>query len=222
MRARLYKMKRAFGSGELLVSLIFDGGLRARLSLFFGLVFNLFYLAFNLAFGLFYKSAEPIAVSVYYALLITVRYIILRLYEGELTAETEREACKKGGLILLLADLVIALMIFYSAKGAEPKNYGIFVFSVLSLHAAFTVTRAVAGIFSQREGLTLRKRAIHTVRLVASAISVFNLSSAVALRFVGDSRLSEVLIMIFGVAISLSVLFLSLSMIFSVNTERKI
>ncbi len=205
-----------------MVYLLFDSNFRARLSLFFGLIFNLFYLVFNILFGIFYKSIAPIAVSVYYALLITVRYIILRLYEAETTKEKERAACKRGGLLLLLADLVITFMIFYSAQRAEPKSYGLFVFSVLSVHAIFTVTRAVMGIFSRIENPSPTDRAVYTVRLVACATSVFNLSSAAALRFVSSAQISRILIMIFCVTVSLSLLFLSFSMIFSANSERKI
>lgn len=222
MRARLYKVRRAFGSGDFLIHLVFDSDFRMRLSLFFGLIFNLFYLVFNLVFGLFYKSIAPLTVSVYYALIITVRYIILRLCDGESTIEMEREACKKGGLILLLADLVITVTVIYSVRSAAPKSYGILVFSVLSLHAIFTVTRAVMGIFSRRENPSLTDKAIYTVRLAACASSVFNISSAAALRFSNSARLSEILIMIFGTFVSVSVLFLSFSMLFSVNTERKI
>ncbi len=177
-------------------------------------LFNLAYLIFNLVSGLIYKSSAFITVAIYYALLLGIRYILLNA-DSESEAGAERSACVRGGVLLLITDALISLMIFYSALSGTHKEYGKFVFLALSAHAAYSVIRAAVGLFkSHRDDIPTHK-AVYSVRLASACMSFYNLFSAIASSFVGSAALSQSLLLIFGAAVSLTVLVLSFKMIFS-------
>jgi hypothetical protein len=121
--------------------------------------------------------------------------------------------------LLLITDLVITAVIIYSAFFSEIKSYGVTVFIVLSVHCVYTIVRAVWGIKESVSDDIPTHKAAYSVRLASVSMSFFNLSSAIISNASGGGELTRGLILILCVSVSMTVLFLSISMIF--QSKRK-
>ena len=222
MLALLYKIRRAIKSRTFIGHYFSDKGFRIRISLLLGLVFNLGYLIFNIVSGIVYGSSDFITVSVYYALLLSIRYIILTKKEAASSVSAEILTCRRIGTILFATNALITVMIFCAALTESTKNYSLFVFTVLSVYAIFNVARAGIGIYlGKRNGEPIHKAA-YSVRMASLAIFFFNLASAVVSRFVSAVDIAEILRLVLCALVSMTVLFLSFSMMFvSLKPERK-
>ena len=222
MRALLFRIRRAFSSSNFIIRYLNSRGFRVSASLLLSLVLNLLYLTFNLVSGIVYSSTAFIAVALYYALHIRIRYTILEL---SYTAKDKRSAslaARRGGVLLLIADALITPMLIFGVTGRRRESYSPFVFVFLSAFSVYTLISAAAGIFvSKKEQLTIY-RAAYSVRLASGIVSGFNLVSAIIPSFV-DGESAAVFTAALGSVVSFSVLVLSLSMVFSsVNTERSL
>ena len=144
-----------------------------------------------------------------------VRYIILKSSPNEKNADAERQACRISGIILLVADVLIALMIFYSTGLKSNMQYGIIVFTVLGVHTLYSVVGGIFGILEGRRDGILAHRAAYSVKIAAASMSLFNLLSALILSFVSARDIADGLILFIGIAVCSNVFFLSCSMIFS-------
>jgi hypothetical protein len=211
VRALLLKIRRAFLSNSFIEHYFSSPSFRIQISLLLSFLFNLAYLAFNFISGFVYKSSSFITVALYYALLLSIRYILLNA-DSE---RNERDVCVRGGALLLLTDLLITLMIFYSAISGTHKEYGKIVFLALSLHAAYSLIRAAVGLFKSRADNAPTHKAAYSVRIASASMSFYNFFSAIASSFVKSAELSHFLLVALGSAVSLTVFALSLKMIFS-------
>ena len=221
MRALLKKIRRAFSSGTLIDHYFRSKSFRVSISLLLSLALNIVYLIFNLASGIKYGSIEFIAVAMYYALHICIRYIILKRSHIPLTEREERSACKRGGLLLLFADVLITPMLILGAFASHAMQYSRLVLIFLGVYAASTLISATVGIVvSGRENIPMR-RAAYCVKLASGAVSGFNLASALLANFISDESASETLTVIFGIIVFISVLCLSFIMIFSTATAER-
>lgn len=215
MRALLGKIRSALGSRSFLNRYLFSKSFRVTVSLLLSLIFNTTYLGFNLISGIVYRSPAFIAVSVYYALLLSIRYIILSRHDTGEDIRGELLACRKGGILLLLTDVLITVMIFCSALVENEKNYSALVFVFLSCHAVFTVISAGVGIYLGKRDSEPIHKAAYSVRIASSAMSFFNLTSAAVSKFVTVGAIAEILKLFLCAIVSFTVLFLAFSMMFS-------
>ena len=221
MRALLYKIRRAFSSGTLIDHYFQNKSFRVSVSLLLSLALNVIYLIFNLASGIKYGSIEFIAVSLYYALHICIRYIILKRSHVPLTEREERSACKRGGFLLLFADVLITPMLILGAFTEHAASYSTLVLIFLGVYAASVLISATVGIIvSGRENVPMR-RAAYCVKLASGAVSGFNLASALLANFIYDEGVSEMLTVVLGILVFVSVLCLSFIMIFSTATAER-
>ena len=213
VRALLYKIRRAFLNGTLISHYVLNKSFRVNISLLVSLVPNLIYLVFNLISGIRYRSISFTAVAFYYALHVYIRYTILNISD---TQDEEKliYASKKGGIFLLLADVLIAPMLIFGAFTGESTSYGAPVLAFLAIYALYTLISASVGIIKGKSERLPIRRTAHSVRLASGAMSLFNLISALILSYAPDGSFSERVTAILGISVSLLVLYLSLSMIF--------
>ena len=220
MRALLQKIRRAFSSGNFITHYLSCRGFRISVSLLLSLILNVLYLTFNLVSGIIYSSSSFVAVAIYYALHIRIRYTILNSTYEKCDGEAALLTIRRGGVLLLIADALITPMLVLGALGGRSEQYGPLVLIFLAAYAAYTLVSAAAGIFvSKREKLAVR-RAAYSVRLASGIVSGYNLLSAM-LSTAPDAENSKIFIAALGAAVSLSVLLLSLSMIFSSATAER-
>ena len=114
-------------------------------------------------------------------------------------------------------------MLIFGVLTAESDSYSVPVLIFLAFYALFGLISASVGAFKSRRDNIPIHRAAYSVRLASGALSLFNLVSAVTESYAYNERTSEAVCVLLGAAVSLLVLYLSFSMIFSaVKTERRI
>ena len=221
MRALLLKIKSALRLRSFIERYLFSRSFRITVSLALSLILNLAYLVFNMISGIVYRSPGLIGVSVYYALLLSIRYIILSRHDVGKSIHSELCACRKGGIILLATNALITVMLLCSALSETERDYSVLVLAVLLCHAIFTFIRAGIGIYLGKRDREPIHRAAYSVRIASSAMSFFNLASVAVSKFVTSFEIAEILKLLFCAAVSFTVLFLAFSMMFSSSeTER--
>ena len=183
MRELLRKIRRAFLSGTLISHYVLNKGFRVSVSLLVSLILNISYLVFNLISGIIYSSPAFIAVSVYYALHICIRYTILNFSAGTADDKTVLTALRKGGIMLLIADALITPMLIFGAFEERIRSYSSPVLIFLAAYAAYTLVSAAAGMIISKRDNYLMRRAAYSVRLASGAVSGFNLASALVSAF---------------------------------------
>ena len=189
-----------------------DYEIRLTLTLLFGLLLNLTYVAFNAVSGILYRSAWLITVAAYHTMLVAIHYIILRVGSaGDLRAE--RRASVLGGILLLAVDIAAGAMIFYTLRVGRAPSYSSVVVITLAAFAVYNLITTALALSRKRESERPTYRAAHTVRIVAAMMSAFNLITATLPSLPLDSRAVVALHFVFGALISLTVLVLTLVML---------
>lgn len=219
MQRIFLKLKQSLKAGSFAEFCFLNKKIRVRLSLLLGLIFSSTYLVFNLVSGIVYRSAPFIIVAIYYMLLAGVRYMILRSDPSVKTRDDAILVCRRGGILLMLMDALIAVMIFNSISMPSGRDYGIVVFTFLGVHTLYAVISGVFGVIEGRRDGLIMHRAAYSVKIAAAAMSLFNLLSAIIARFVYPREVGDVLTTVFGILVCLCVFILACTMIFS-RTKR--
>ena len=186
--------------------------LRFHVSLFTGLILNMFYIIFNLVSGIIYGNAWFITVAAYYTLIVSVRYLLLgnhRIDRPNTDFLTESaEATKTCGNLMMILGVPITGMIIYTVISNRRYEYSAAVFIMLSAYALFSITRAAWGIFSSKKK-SFAPRVAHSVRLSSALLSLFNLQTSVfSVLRVGDN-VAMTFNFVTGGVVSLSVFWLA-------------
>ena len=221
MKDILSHLREIFTSG-FVVRYLRSESLRVRISLLFGLCLNLFYLVSNFIFGIKYNSPFFLAVSLYYLLIFCIRYVVFKAEIRMIYKDGGLRVSRISGGLLLITDLVITLLIVYSLRVQGTETYGAFVFSVLFVYALYSISRGAFCIVKiRKDGGSCVQRSLSSVRIAAALMSVFNLLSALLLPYSDRSVVLEILLIIIGITVSVSVLYLSLWVIYSEKGEEK-
>ncbi len=190
-----------------------DPEIRLALTLLFGLLLNLTYVAFNAVSGILYRSAWLITVAVYHTMLVAIHYIILRVGRAKTDLRTEHRACVRGGIILLLVDFAVSAMILNTLYSGRASSYPALVVITLFAFAVYNLVATAVALARKSEDERPTHRAAHTVRIVAALMSAFNLVTAILPRLSLDVRAEMALRLICGVFVSVFVLALTFLMI---------
>ena len=189
---------------------------RSNVFLFFGLVINACYIFFNLLSGIIYGNAWFITVAAYYALMVSVRYLILgnsRIEGCDLRASIEViRSIRLCGTLMLILCAPITGMIIYTVISDRIYEYSAFVFVLLFMYALFCVVRAAVGIFF-REKSSILSKAANYVRMSSALLSLFNLQTSVLSVMGVDGVTLISLNFISGVTVSLSVIGFAVKLI---------
>ena len=182
-----------------------DSKVRFNVGVLFGLVLNCFYIVFNLIYGIKYENAWFVTVSVYYTLIVILRYFAIDSGDGG--SRTENEAL--SGILMLILSAPMTGMIFYTvitnSSHTTPKS----TLPVFAVYAFYSILRAVFGLFSSKNREKKYRRNAHAIRLSLALLSLFNLQTSL-FSFLGV-RGAFVLTVNFitGGATSLSILWLA-------------
>ena len=190
-----------------------DTHVHVKISLIFGIFSSLFYAVFNMVAGIIYSSFWLILVFVYYALVLSVRYAMLRAQGKEFR---DRERCRTAllcGIVYLLLFVTVSGMIAYTLIERRVPEYKIAVIIVLSCYAGYTLSSAAMAIMRSHYDKQILHRVAYTARFVTALMSAFNLFVALLPYFEFADTLSVALVSVAGIFTALIVLYLALTII---------
>lgn len=190
---------------------------RITLSLLLNMMSNILYVIFNAIYGIIHGSLWFASVAVYYVLLASVSYTVLKLNLSEKTVdkEEERRTCIRCGALLIVFDFPMTVIMIYSAIGSVPPLRSIVFIAELAIYSLFAVIRAVKGIVHSK-GAGFKLRTAYTVRLVYALISIFNLRLSVS----DSDTIAERINLLLALLVSATVFLLAVLLIRSINKSR--
>jgi hypothetical protein len=208
------KIKSAFDKLPLVSLYLKNERLRINISLFVGMVLNLGYVALNVTYGVIYDSLWYVSIALYYALLTLIRYTVLR--ENRRAAMPDaRRACLIGGILFIALDAALAYMVYHMLTNGTRISYRAEFVTLLSLYSAFSVVRALIGVFSPRAARPPLYRAGYAIRLTSALVSIFNLITATATGIGAQWIVGGI-----GIAVIISVLILSFFVLLAPRGDR--
>ena len=179
-----------------------SSGVRRNVSLLYSLIMNGCYIVSNILSGIIYRNPWFLAVSVYYALLLFSRAMLL--YKGE-------KAVKGVAIsLLILVPLMCFMMVYTTVTGSFRLYSGL----LLLFFAVFSVQSFLRAVYGTvKLGKSNEAYGTLSVRLASAGMSVFNLAAPMISAAGLDRRFHYIAIIGLGTLVALPVLISSVSML---------
>jgi hypothetical protein len=139
---------------------------------------------FNAALGILYKSVWNGTICVYYVLLAIVRGIIVYSQRRPKTAgrvednETNRKVYIRTHTIMIFMDICLIVPIAYMVIGKRSYEYGMIPAIAMATYTTYRVTMSVVNFIKSRKQENILIKALRTVNLQDSLVSVLTLQNA--------------------------------------------
>lgn len=197
-----------------------DSEIRLHLNLLRSLVFGILYTAFNLFSSLYYKSTWFLSVSVYYLLIILMRYILFRMNRRDEAVKEDKEyrIYRSIGVIMLVLNAAMASMIMYTVLKERRTDHSLLFIIMLGIYSASTLAYNLASIIKhrhKRSGIKFLMSRI--ISLSAALMSAFNLVNSFIYKTSLSSNWEFALNAVSGTFVIFSVLIMSVSIICRAN-----
>ena len=194
------------------------------MGLYFGFFFNIVYAVFKLATGIIYKSVWFGAVALYYILLCTIKFLLIRT-DQRLKNEMNRKeirikalrsyrGCGKLLMLLNLSMAVIVIIIIKYDKVAEYSGHIIWIFGGYTLYRVITAIIDARRIGRIDDPLLSASKSLN---MSVAMMSMFSLQTALLDRFCSDAVLRRTLNSIVGFAVCIIVIIVAVAMIVRAN-----
>jgi len=192
-----------------LYDLIREPERRMRSLLTPSLAFNLGYAAFKLGAGIWLGSWWMIGVGVYYAILASLRFALLRtLANRGVFAEDERDwkAYRNTAVQLLFLTIAMNGLIIQAIRHGEAYRYpGVLIYA-FALYAFVKIIAAVSALLRHRHGENRLLAASRCVSFATALMSLLALQTAMLHQFGGGEAFSRTINTLFGAAVCLAML----------------
>lgn len=202
-----------------------DAAFRAELSLYRGFAVNLLYIVMKLAMGVYYRSLWFGFLAAYYALLAAMRFLLLcrrKELQGEARREIELRRYRLCGAALLLMNLALGGIVAFMVHENRSYEYpGTLIYAVAA-YAFYAVITAIIHVIKYRRYGSPVLSAAKAINLVAAAVSLLSLETAMLARFGGGENLLFRKKMIGCTGGGICLLVLSMAVIMLVKASKQI
>lgn len=189
---------------------------RARMSIYFSLLFNLLYAAFKIAIGVLYRSAWQASEAAYYLLLILVRLLLARkerCRKENADRASEWKTYRLCGVLIFFFDLLIACAIAGTVRLNLRRSYSgilLYIFGGYTLYRTALTVRQTLRFHQAGDPIFAAAKALN---LSATALSLYAFLLTFGAVFLPDDALRYRLSSYFGAAFCLLLLLLPSVMI---------
>ena len=198
-----------------------DTPFRVRISLYVSFLFNLIYAFFKLGTGLYYRSVWWSAVAVYYILLSSIRFALLRyLNRPDGNTVNAFEKYRLCGVFMAGLNIYLSIMVFVMLRYHQPIIYSDLVIVASAFYTFCTVSLSVIDIARYRKHEDPLLSAANKVRFATALVSLFSLETAILSSYGSNENLRQTVKGITGFAICGVILGLSAYMI--IYSSKKI
>ena len=186
--------------------------LRFRLSLYLGLILNIFYLSGNIHSALAYRSLWSATVTIYHTIFIIIRLYLLSA-DGDKEIPYIRSVCRRVGLFLLLLDLAAAVMMLYTVRSESFFRYSGVVLLAFFTYTVYSLSSSILGM----KRYVNDKKPLHfvarNITLAAAMMSLFNLQYSFLTSLGAGIALTYKLITVCGFGVFLVIIILAVRLI---------
>lgn len=220
------RLKTKIASNPLGSRYLSDAAFRTHISLFVTFGANLLYVGMNLLSYLLYRSAWFMILSCYYIILAVMRFLLFKYLRNNRIGKNRLGEFKRARLcaaILLTVNFALSggvLMILYQNKGFEYN--GILIYAI-ALYTFYITTHAIVSLVKYRKYKSPVMTVSKIVSLSAALVSMLSLETAMLSQFGSDmpSETKSLFVALSGAAISITVISMSVCMIYNSSKEIK-
>lgn len=204
-----------------------DKVFRTKVSLYASLGVNLIYVAVNLVSWYLYQSWWFVCLAVYYVILSTMRFLLVRYVRINPIGANRHGELKRAMIcsyVMLLLNFFLSgavLMMVYQNRGYA--YHGIMIY-VMALYTFYTVWHAIANMVRYRSFESPVMSTAKGISMAAALVSMLNLETAMFAEF-GASMAKEdqrLMIMLTGAGISIAVITIAVYSIVRCTKQMKI
>lgn len=166
-----------------------DVRFRTKVSLYQGFFINLLYIVMKMASGLYYRSLWFIALAIYYALLASMRFLLLRRGRRKTDRKPEEEELRRyrfcGIMLLLMNQALMGIVIFIVHRNQGYEYPGMLIYAMAAYSFYAVITASVNLVKFRKHGSPVLSAA-KAINLVAAMVSILSLTTAMIAQFGGE------------------------------------
>jgi len=194
-----------------------DAGLRVEISLYISLAVNGAYVLMQVWLGITNRSFWFYALAVYYCLLGTMRFVLLRELRGNGFGKDVRAEYRKYrlcGCMLLLMNTALSAIAFFIVKENRGFEHHYIMTIGMAAYTFYSFTKAIINLVRYRKYKSPVMSASKAVGFVAALVSMLSLETAMFASFgEDDPALRLIITAATGGIICLTVLSMAIYMI---------
>ncbi len=199
-----------------------DIGVRHNVYLLRSLISGVLYSAFNMLAAIYYNSRWFAAVSVYYVLLATTRYILYltaKSHEwGEKISLLLYQRCRTVGIVMLFLNIAMATMIVYTILTSRGQKHSAIIIYLLAIYSVSVfVFNMMSVYYNRKRRLPLSYVIARIIAFCASFMSLFNFINSLVYTLDISGRAAVLINGISGVVVIVCVLALCIAVIYKCN-----
>lgn len=189
--------------------------LRYRVSLFVSLMVNVVYAMFKLLSGIVFKSFWFISFSLYYFLLIILRWNIAKEeLKDNINLEDEFIKYRKTGVILLFTNVILTIIILIIVNQKIMNIYPDWMAIIVAVYTFYLLFNSIFGLIKYRKYKSPLISSSKVINVITSLVSLISLEIILIPTFGGgQTDFFEIMIMATGGGIALIIIVISLYMI---------
>ena len=172
------------------------------------LLFNIAYSAYHIGLGVWSNSWWLFTIGIYYAILILIRFAVLR------TRQNSVFLIRFTGAMLMLLSLPLIGTVILSVVRDRGKVMHMIVMITIAAYTFTKITFAIINLVKLRKGSSARLIALRNISLADSCVSIFALQRSMLVSFPGmadgDIRIMNA---VFGSVICIIVFILGYNLI---------
>ncbi len=198
--------------------LLNDLRLRTQLRLTFGLFFNFFYAIFKFFSGLYFRSEWLISIGVYYLIICTSKFLLLRSAKQEhsdsmVQRRRELKYCRYVGLLLFVLSSVISGIAAKMIYDNETIKYPEYFFGLLAVYTAYRLISAIYSLIKYRHADNPFYSTTKSLDLASALMALLTLQTSLLAKYGTDPTQVRSLNTITSAVVLLLVLFISVNLI---------
>ncbi len=166
--------------------------MRSLITSSFSFIINIAFLFYNLIFGIIYNSIWNWSISIYYALLIIFRAVVLLNEKKWIKQDVEISNVKREKLFaiicwcMIIMDLSLIAPITLMTLSKRSVNIGTIPAITIAAYTTYKITLAIINYSKKKSKLNLSIRALRLITLKDAIVSVLTLQNTLIMTF-GDS-----------------------------------
>lgn len=192
---------------------IHDTDFRNLVTLYLGFILNLMYIGYKFSIGIVFRSAWLGATAIYYLLLISIRYYLLRNIKKDISYEKKVRVYRLIGILIFLLTIVIAGMSMSIITGKKTTSYPGHIIYVVALYTFYNFVTAIINFVKYRKMYNPILSSVKMISLVTACMSMLVLQTALISAFGDDENFGVMMNSITGIAVILSVISIAIYMI---------
>ncbi|MCM1506822.1 MAG: hypothetical protein NC177_06760 [Ruminococcus flavefaciens] len=169
--------------------IINDSYFSSEVSLYFGLLINLFYIIMKFSSGIYYRSLWLFALGFYYLLLAVMRFSVLHPIRRKTSGNQiikELKSYRFCGIVLLLMNQSLALIVILIVHQNHSFSYNGLLIYGMAVYTFYSVISAVCNLVKTSKRKKPALSALKIISLTSALVSVLSLETAMLTTFGSD------------------------------------